>query len=107
MQKKLLRFVFVFALIAFLAPALLFAGGAEKGEKKETVVLLMIGMQSPYCPPYVSNFTNLLNQAGISTFMFDAKFDAQLKRVRWMTLLRCSPMLLFSSPPIRREWPPE
>jgi ribose transport system substrate-binding protein len=79
MVKKLLRMAVVLALVGLLMPGVVFAKAKEKPKQRKTVVLLMIGMQSPYCPPYVSNFTNLLNQAGISTFMFDAKFDAQLQ----------------------------
>jgi ribose transport system substrate-binding protein len=50
---------------------------AVEGEK--TVVLLNIGMQSPYPPLYSENLEMRLNEAGIEMFMFDGEFDAQLQ----------------------------
>jgi ABC-type sugar transport system substrate-binding protein len=50
---------------------------AVEGEK--TVVLLNIGMQSPYPPLYSENLKMRLNEAGIEMFMFDGEFDAQLQ----------------------------
>jgi ABC-type sugar transport system substrate-binding protein len=50
---------------------------AEEGEK--TVVLLNIGMQSPYPPLYQANLEERLNEAGIEMFSFDGEFDAQLQ----------------------------
>jgi ribose transport system substrate-binding protein len=69
----------VFFLLVCLVIAASFAmagGGQEKGD---TVVLLNIGMQSPYPPLYSDNLEKLLNEAGIEMFMFDGKFDAQLQ----------------------------
>jgi ribose transport system substrate-binding protein len=53
------------------------ATAEEEGGK--TVVLLNIGMQSPYPPLYAANLEMLLNDAGIDMFMFDGEFDAQLQ----------------------------
>ncbi len=48
-------------------------------EGEKTVVLLNIGMQSPYPPLYSENLEMRLNEAGIEMFMFDGEFDAQLQ----------------------------
>jgi len=48
-------------------------------EVEKTVVLLNIGMQSPYPPLYSENLEMRLNEAGIEMFMFDGEFDAQLQ----------------------------
>jgi ribose transport system substrate-binding protein len=48
-------------------------------EGDKTVVLLNIGMQSPYPPLYAENLEMRLNEAGIEMFMFDGEFDAQLQ----------------------------
>jgi len=63
--------------LAMIAPFAMASGQKEK--EGETVVLLNIGMQSPYPPLYADNLEELLNEAGIEMFMFDGKFDAQLQ----------------------------
>jgi len=51
----------------------------EEAVEEKTVVLLNIGMQSPYPPLYSENLEMRLNEAGIEMFMFDGEFDAQLQ----------------------------
>jgi ribose transport system substrate-binding protein len=52
---------------------------APAEEEEKTVVLLNIGMQSPYPPLYQANLEEKLNEAGIEMFSFDGEFDAQLQ----------------------------
>ena len=54
-------------------------GGQEKADDGDMVVLLNIGMQSPYPPLYSDNLEKHLAEEGIEMFMFDGKFDAQLQ----------------------------
>lgn len=48
-------------------------------DEEKMVVLLNIGMQSPYPPLYSENLEMRLGEAGIDMFMFDGEFDAQLQ----------------------------
>lgn len=77
----------------FMFSAVLDATSQGKAAKK-TVVLLMIGMESPYCPPFVSNFTVQLNADNVSTFMFNAKFDAQLQSSQMDDAIAMEPDLI-------------
>jgi ribose transport system substrate-binding protein len=100
MLKKRIRWTIVcFIVLLLVSPLLAFGGTGGDKDERETVVLLMIGMQSPYCPPYVSNLTNLLNQAGIGMFMFDAKFDAQLQASQMDDAIAMNPaaIILFAA----------
>jgi len=87
----LLALILVFSLSAFIAAA---GGAGEKAEKQKTIVLLMIGMESPYCPPYVSNFQEIVNAAGMNLFMFNAKFDAQLQATQMDDAIAMRPALI-------------
>ncbi|MCF7929419.1 MAG: sugar ABC transporter substrate-binding protein [Spirochaetales bacterium] len=71
------RVVIVLLCLSLVAGFVMAGGQQEKGE--DTVVLLNIGMQSPYPPLYADNLEKNLNEAGIEMFMFDGKFDAQLQ----------------------------
>ncbi len=94
-QFKLIGILCLAAVYLLASGAAFAAGQKEAGkEGKKTVVLLMIGMESPYCPPYVSNFTTKLNEAGISTFMFNAKFDAQLQASQMDDAIAMKPNLI-------------
>jgi ribose transport system substrate-binding protein len=94
-MKKVKVFGILLVLI-MLVSAFLFAEGQKEGakEKEKMVVLLMIGMESPYCPPYVSNFTTKLNEAGVKTFMFNGKFDAQLQASQMDDAIAMRPSLI-------------
>jgi ribose transport system substrate-binding protein len=74
MKKRILVVFLCLVLVAGIAMA---GGKSEKTEK--TVVLLNIGMQSPYPPLYADNLEKHLKEAGIEMFMFDGKFDSQLQ----------------------------
>jgi ribose transport system substrate-binding protein len=87
----LLTSVLVLILVASVAMA---GGGGEKAGEKKTIVLLMIGMESPYCPPYVSNFQVIVNAAGMNLFMFNAKFDAQLQSTQMDDAIAMRPALI-------------
>jgi ribose transport system substrate-binding protein len=76
---KRIALICAIALFAFTAIMATASGAGESGAKRPTVVLLMLGMESPYCPPYVSNFTEIVNKANMNMFMFNAKFDAKLQ----------------------------
>ncbi len=67
-----------------MAVSFVMAGGtgekpAQQAKTTDTIVLLNIGMQSPYPPLYSDNLKKRLKEAGIDMFMFDGKFDAQLQ----------------------------
>lgn len=100
-MKKVKVFGVLLVLVLFmLGTAVVFAEGQkESKEKEKMVVLLMIGMESPYCPPYVSNFTTKLNEAGVKTFMFNGKFDAQLQASQMddAIAMRPSVIVLFAA----------
>lgn len=87
----LLTCILVFSLSAFIVTA---GGSGEKAGPKKTIVLLMIGMESPYCPPYVSNFQTIVNGAGLNLFMFNAKFDAQLQSTQMDDAIAMKPSLI-------------
>ena len=76
MKKATLLFLVLVIAISIVA---IFTLSGSKEEGGKTVVLLNIGMQSPYPPLYSDNLEGLLNEAGIEMFMFDGKFDAQLQ----------------------------
>jgi ribose transport system substrate-binding protein len=86
--------VVLVAALLLIAAATTFAGGQGEAKGGKLVVLLMIGMESPYCPPYVSNFTTKLNEAGVRTFMFNAKFDAQLQASQMDDAIAMKPALI-------------
>jgi ribose transport system substrate-binding protein len=75
--------ILVVVLALAVIPALAFAsgGGEQKGgvEKKPTVVLLWLGAQTPYGPPFISNFHFMANAKGWNDIVFDGKFDAALQ----------------------------
>lgn len=91
MRKVLIMFV-CFAMAASFA----FAGGAQ--EEGDTVVLLNIGMQSPYPPLYSDNLEKHLNAEGIEMFMFDGKFDAQLQSSQMDDAIAMSPKAIVVFP---------
>lgn len=93
---KKARWIGVVLIVALLAlgASVAFAGGTGEAKSEKLVVLLMIGMESPYCPPYVSNFTTQLNEAGVRTFMFNAKFDAQLQASQMDDAIAMKPALI-------------
>lgn len=92
-KVKVFGLILIFLL---LASGMIFAEGQKEGagQKDKMVVLLMIGMESPYCPPYVSNFTTKLNEAGVKTFMFNGKFDAQLQASQMDDAIAMRPNLI-------------
>jgi ribose transport system substrate-binding protein len=85
-RRRILGFVLIliFGLSAFVAGA----------APKKTIVLLMIGMESPYCPPYVSNFKGIVEKAGMDFFMFNAKFDAQLQSTQMDDAIAMRPSII-------------
>ncbi len=91
MRKVLIMFV-CFAMAASFAVA----GGAQ--EEGDTVVLLNIGMQSPYPPLYSDNLEKHLNAEGIEMFMFDGKFDAQLQSSQMDDAIAMSPKAIVVFP---------
>lgn len=74
-MKNFLRIAF--GLLLVFSGVFAFANG--EADDEQTIVLLMIGMESPYCPPYVDNFQKIVEGAGMNFYMFNAKFDAQLQ----------------------------
>ena len=94
-MQALKKMIIVAVLIMFV-PVFLMAsgGGKETGMERKTVVLLILGTQTPYCPPYVSNFTTKLNEVGIGTFVFDAKFDAALQASQMDDAIAMQPDLI-------------
>ena len=80
-MQRVKRIVVLCAIVVFTfsASVVMASGGGESGPKRPTIVLLMLGMESPYCPPYVSNFTEIVSKANMNMFMFNAKFDAKLQ----------------------------
>lgn len=94
-MKRFGRIVLLCVLIVFvLSTFTVFAGGQGEKEKQKTIVLLMLGMESPYCPPYVSNFQEIVNAAGMNMFMFNAKFDAQLQATQMDDAIAMKPDLI-------------
>ena len=67
-EMKVTARILVVVLALAVIPALAFAsgGGEQKGgvEKKPTVVLLWLGAQTPYGPPFISNFHFMANAKG-------------------------------------------
>ena len=87
----LFTLILAFSLSAFIVAA---GGAGEQAGQKKTIVLLMIGMESPYCPPYVSNFQVIVNAANMNLFMFNAKFDAQLQSTQMDDAIAMRPALI-------------
>jgi ribose transport system substrate-binding protein len=56
-----------------------FAVAGPKEDEEKVVALMLIGMQAPYVPVYSENLQNNLEAEGISTFVFDGRFDPQLQ----------------------------
>jgi ribose transport system substrate-binding protein len=77
-MKKLLFLLLMCVVILALPLNLLFAS-PKPAEGEKTVVLLNVGMQSPYPPVYGSTLEARLSESGIKMIMFDGKFDAQLQ----------------------------
>ena len=92
-MKKMMVILVCFAMVATFA----FAGGAQE-DAGETVVLLNIGMQSPYPPLYSDNLEKHLNAEGIEMFMFDAKFDAQLQSSQMDDAIAMNPSAIIVFP---------
>lgn len=89
--------VLVIILVLLFSASLVYAGGqSESGGKADraTIVLLMLGMESPYCPPYVSNFTEIVSNAGMNFFMFNGEFDAQLQAQQMDDAIAMQPELI-------------
>lgn len=80
MEGKMKKFLMVLMCFMLVASTAIWAAGAkEAGDDEYTVVLLNVGMQSPYPPLYSDNLEMRLAEEGIEMFMFDGKFDAQLQ----------------------------
>ncbi len=84
-------------LCVVLAASLGFAQGTKE-EAKDTVVLLNVGMQSPYPPLYSSNLEKHLKDAGIEMYMFDGKFDAQLQSSQMDDAIAMNPKAIVLFP---------
>ena len=97
-MKKLL----IIMVSAIFITSLVFMGVSCKEEapaaEGKTVVLLNIGMQSPYPPLYSDNLESLLNEVGIEMFMFDGKFDAQLQSSQMDDAIAMSPNAIVVFP---------
>lgn len=95
-MRSLKRFATLFLVVILVLSAFsVFAGGAgEKGGQRPTIVLLMIGMETPYAPPYASNFQEIVNAAGMNLFMFNAKFDAQTQATQMDQAIAMRPALI-------------
>ena len=91
-MRKVLIMLVCFAMLGSFA----FAGGVQ--EEGDTVVLLNIGMQSPYPPLYSDNLEKHLNAEGIEMFMFDGKFDAQLQSSQMDDAIAMSPKAIVVFP---------
>jgi len=92
-MKRVFIVLICLAMIASFAMA-----GGQKEKGGETVVLLNIGMQSPYPPLYSDNLEGLLNEAGIEMFMFDGKFDAQLQSSQMDDAIAMNPSAIVLFP---------
>jgi ribose transport system substrate-binding protein len=79
MVMKKLLFMFLMCVVILLIPLNLLLAGPKPAEGEKTVVLLNVGMQSPYPPVYESTLEARLSEASIKMIMFDGKFDAQLQ----------------------------
>ncbi|TFG63226.1 MAG: hypothetical protein E4H36_06145 [Spirochaetales bacterium] len=98
--KVLVVLLLVMALV-FTAMSAFAAGGKEAGSApagKKTIVLLMLGMESPYWPPYVANVQKIVEAAGMNYFMFNAKFDAQLQSTQMDDAIAMRPALITVFP---------
>jgi ABC-type sugar transport system substrate-binding protein len=95
-DMHVLKKLIIVAVLVMFVPVFLIAGQGDKdaGMERKTVVLLILGTQTPYCPPYVSNFTTKLNEVGIGTFVFDAKFDAALQASQMDDAIAMQPDLI-------------
>lgn len=77
MEEKMKKLLLVVMCIVLLSSSVWSAGAKE--ESDYTVVLLIVGMQSPYPVPYNANLKMRMEEAGIKYYMFDGKFDPQLQ----------------------------
>jgi ABC-type sugar transport system substrate-binding protein len=90
-----MRKSFITLLVVLFVFTAVFTFAGSKSEKDEkTIVLLMIGMESPYCPPYVDNFKAIVEDAGMNFYMFNAKFDAQLQATQMDDAIAMRPSLI-------------
>jgi ABC-type sugar transport system substrate-binding protein len=94
MEEKMKKVLLCFML---LATTVVWSAGAKE-ESDYTVVLLNVGMQSPYPPLYADNLEKHLNEAGIEMFMFDGKFDAQLQSSQMDDAIAMSPEAIILFP---------
>jgi ABC-type sugar transport system substrate-binding protein len=111
---KLLKQLLILTFFMVLVPAITFAGSGtkEEGEKKPVVVLLWLGAQTPYGPPFISNFHFLANEKGWVDIVFDGKFDAALQASQMDDAIAMKPDLIDlvaldaagMAPGIRKAW---
>ena len=98
-MRKLKMIGVMCLIVLMIFSASIVFGESKKDEGRKTIVLLMLGMESPYCPPYVSNFSEIVSAAGINFFMFNAKFDAQLQSTQMDDAIAMRPdmIVLFAA----------
>ncbi|MFB3926273.1 MAG: sugar ABC transporter substrate-binding protein [Syntrophales bacterium] len=99
MRKRLT--VFTLGLTLFLSAAVVFANGQSEGGKAEggksgqpTIALLILGMESRYPPVYVAKFSEVVKNAGMNFFLFNAKFDAQLQAQQMDDAIAMKPAMI-------------
>ena len=63
-------------------------------DKKHSVSLLWLGAQTPYGPPFISNYQFLANGNGWDSFVFDGKFDAALQATQMDDAIAMKPDLI-------------
>ncbi len=71
-RKKIL----VLLIVCVMVPTMMFA---QQAAKRPTIVLLWLGAQTPYGPPFISNFHFKANEQGWNDIVFDGRFDAALQ----------------------------
>lgn len=89
-MKSFKTIALIMLIAIFLLTSFTFFGAAKK-----TVVLMMLGMESPYCPGYVSNFQKRITEGGYNFMMMDAKFDAQLQSQQMDQAIAMKPELIL------------
>lgn len=97
MKRKVVLAVIILAL---LLPAAIFAAGDKEAgsgtpeRDRPLVVLLWLGAQTPYGPPFISNFHFLANERGWDDVVFDGKFDAALQASQMDQAIAMKPDLI-------------
>ncbi|HEA67526.1 MAG TPA: hypothetical protein ENI07_11985 [Desulfobacterales bacterium] len=95
LKRNVLAGLLIFAV--FMSAQFIWAGGSGEEEEKDTrpsVVLLWLGAQTPYGPPFIANYQFMANGNGWNSFIFDGRFDAALQASQMDDAIAMKPDLI-------------